>query len=90
MITNTSILLFVALMLFESNRNEHGRRVLFSNFCQAHSQTMNTVGAAASSAGAYMYLHKFIYCIILIYTVYIYYVYVSIKCPFVRTISSAI
>jgi hypothetical protein len=35
---------------------------------QAHSQTMNMVGAAASSMGAYMYIHSYTY--IMLYSGY--------------------
>jgi len=53
------------------------------------SQTMSTVGAANSSAGAYMYIHLCM-CTVLYYTytVYVYYVYITVKSAVVRTANS--
>ena len=58
---------------------------------EACNQTVNTMGVAASSLGAYRYMRLFMY-IMLYYThtVYTYYVCISVKSTFIRTRKSAL
>ena len=58
---------------------------------RARSQTMNTVGAVASSAGAYAYRRVYTY-IMLYYTYAVdtYYVCISVNGTFVRTTKSTV
>lgn len=48
---------------------------------------MNRVGAVASSAGTYMYIHVYMY--IMLYDTYILYIILSVKSAVVRTTKSA-
>jgi hypothetical protein len=68
--------------VFSSSRVEEHKKKCREPITQARSQTMNTVGAAASSARAYMHVSLYTY------TTHIYYVCISVKSAFVRTTKS--
>jgi hypothetical protein len=76
-------------------RNTSGSLALNNRFTdkQARNQTMNTVGAAPSTAGASTYVRLYSYIVLMLYYTYILHIYInyvriSVKSAFFRTTES--